>query len=250
MPVRDSIRYPSSSRCLKNASSAWERASSAHAVIARRVARDCVPASATGEARLDLLERHVVSIVDSLAPWVEQGVAVRGVAKLEALRPGSPLEVVSPQLFVLCLIRAGPALDPRHFAGRHAQPFTATGDPTVLGRRSRRTLILRRVRERAAVVSVRRGTLGGDRALCFRRSLALAPLFDPELARPFYVRLLLLRRHAPLLPVGRAAAAASCECPSGPLSNQADASATFVACGPFSPCSGSYCTFAFSASVL
>src|SRR5579859_7556852 len=137
MPVRDSIRYPSSSRCLKNASSAWERASSAHAVIARRVARDCVPASATGEARLDLLERHVVSIVDSLAPWVEQGVAVRGVAKLEALRPGSPLEVVSPQLFVLCLIRAGPALDPRHFAGRHAQPFTATGDPTVLGRAQR-----------------------------------------------------------------------------------------------------------------
>ena len=35
-----------------------------------------------------------------------------------------------------------------------------------------------------------------------------------------------------------------------PLANQADASVTFVACGPFWPCSGSNCTFAFSASVL
>src|SRR5207248_4237090 len=98
-----------------------------------RLASDCVPASAPREARLDLLEGHVVSIVDSLVRWVEQRVAIRGVSKLEALRTGEPLKIVSLQFFPLGLIRAGPALVPRRFAGRHAQPFTATGDPTFMG---------------------------------------------------------------------------------------------------------------------
>src|SRR5579862_5112800 len=138
MPVRVSIRYPSASRSLKNASSASERASSTDAVIApMRFASRCVPASAPCEARLDLLEGQVASIVDSLVRCVEQGVAVCGVAKLEALRAGTPLEVVSPQRFLLGLIRAGPALVPRRRAGGHAQPFTATGDPTFLGRAQR-----------------------------------------------------------------------------------------------------------------
>ena len=133
-------------------------------------------------ARHDSTSSRVMSLRSSirLRGRVEQGVAVVRVAKLEALRAGAPLEVVSPQRFLLGLIRAGPALVPRRLAGRHGQPFHGGAGPhlryaalTELRRRQPSplhvTLVLRRLGRDAVVVLVRHDDL--------RRRLARSAFF-------------------------------------------------------------------------
>src|SRR5436305_5893830 len=80
------------------------------------------------------------------------------------------------------------------------------------------------------------------------RLLALPLFLERELARPLVVRLSSACRH-PSAPFDRSSSRrGALRRRGGKLRNYA--SATFVACGPFSPCPGSYCTFAFSSRLL
>ena len=224
--------------------------------LRRRPAR--LPGSAPGEARLDLLEGHVVAIVDPLVRRVEEGIAVLGVAKLEPLRAGPPLQLAAQQLLVLGLVRARPGLVLRRRPAA-GSTVAATGDPTFLGQplnglrrvpypphsRPRAVRGRRRLRSRPAVGGGRprsQGALGFPRRFRSRLSLTASSRARFACVCCFFAAIRCSSR--------RTSGGCSFVRAAADLSNQADTGETFVACGPLSPCSGSYCTFAFSASVL
>ena len=77
------------------------------------------------EARLDLREGQVVSIVDSLARRSSRAYPLSEWRSSKPLRAGAPLEGVSPQLFLLGLVRARPRS--RSSAPRRAARSTVHG---------------------------------------------------------------------------------------------------------------------------
>src|SRR3954466_9588351 len=213
MRVRVSIRYPSASRCLRNASSAWERASSTFR-CARGTTR--LPrGSGRLDRRLACAPRRAGSsrCRSGEAPGPARGRAFGG--RFAAASRAWPHSHRAKSLPSTLRRAAGSTV--RGDGGSHLRVARSTGFD---GRHSRLTLVLRHLRGGAALVPVHRDTtLGGQGALCLLRPLALATLLDRQLARPLCMRLLfLLRGHLPLLPVGRAPAAASCRRRSLPLS--------------------------------
>src|SRR2546421_1225203 len=178
MRVRVSIRYPSDSRCLKNASSAWERASSTFRCargttrlprgsgrLDRRFA--CAPCRAgrtrtpSGEARAPARGRVVEGcFAAAFRAWPH------------SRRPNS--HPSTPGLAAESTVRGD--------GGSHLPGARSTGFD---GRHTRRTLILRHFSGGGALVPVRRdtfgvrqgtfavrqGTFGGHGALCLLRPL-------------------------------------------------------------------------------
>src|SRR6266550_7294594 len=215
MRVRVSIRYPSASRCLRNASSAWERASSTFR-CARGTTR--LPrGSGRLDRRLACAPRRAGSSRnrsgEAAGPARGRAFAGRCAAASRAW-PHSRRARSRPST-----LRRAAGSTVRGDGGSHLPVARSSG---LDGRHSRLTLVLRQLRGGAALIPVHRDTtlvpvhrdttLGGQGALCLLRPLALAALLDRQLPRPLCMRLLfLLRGHLPLLPVGRASAAASCD---------------------------------------
>src|SRR3954447_6593192 len=197
MRVRVSIRYPSASRCLKNASSAWERASSTF-----RCARGTTRLP-RGSGRLD---RRLACAPRRAGRSRTRSGAAAGPARGRAV--GGRFAAASrawphsrrPRSRPSTLRReAGSTV--RGGEGSHPPGDRSSGFD---GRHSRLTLVLRQLRGGAALVPVQRETilvhvqrettLGGQGALCLLRPLSLAALLDRELARALRMRLLLLLR--------------------------------------------------------
>src|SRR4051794_17618726 len=178
MRVRVSIRYPSASRCLRNASSAWERASSTFRCargttrlprgsgrLDRRLA--CAPRRA-GNSRCRSGE----------APGPARGRAFGGrFAAAFRAWPHSHRAKSRPST-----LRRAAGATVRDDAGSHLPVARSTGFD---GRHSRLTLVLRHLRGGAALVPVhRQTTLGGQGALCLLRPLAPSALPYRPLPRP------------------------------------------------------------------